>query len=69
MNDILMKPLQIATAKFAETYVNEPNQVNVMVSMNNKEYPGINGIDISAVEQLEEEFKFLQTDEKVTEEE
>lgn len=58
MNDILMKPLQLATAKFAELYQRVENQVDLMVNVNNGEHPGVEEIELSGVEQLDEAFNF-----------
>lgn len=59
MNDILMQPLQIATTKFAEIYQRVDNQVDLMVCVNDGTHPGADVIELNAVEQLDETFKFL----------
>lgn len=56
LNDVLIKPLQIATQKFAETHVNVESQVDLMTHMNKGEYPGSEDIDINAALDLEEVF-------------
>lgn len=60
-NDILMKPLQIATQQFSETYPNVDNQVDLMTHMNNGEYPGSENIDINGAGDLEDAFLELST--------
>lgn len=59
--DILMKPLRIATQQFAATYPNVENQVDLLTHMNNGEYPGCEDIDINAAAYLADEFEQLTT--------
>lgn len=58
-NDILMKPLHIATQQFSVTCVDVDNQVDLMNHMNYNRFPGIENIDLNAVVDLEEAFKNL----------
>lgn len=59
MNDILMKPVYIASKQFSEIYPNVEHQVDLMMHMNKKEYPGNENIELNAIEHLEDELQLL----------
>lgn len=59
MNDILMKPVYIASKKFSEIYPSVEHQVDLMVLMNNKKHPGADEIELNAMDYLDEELQFL----------
>lgn len=60
-NDILMKPLHIATQQFSETCTNVDNQVDLMTNLNYNRFPGAEDININADADLEEAFGYLDT--------
>lgn len=59
MNDILMRPLYIASKQFAQTYPNVSHQVDLMMHMNKQIYPGSENIDLNAIELLDKELELV----------
>lgn len=54
MNDILMEPVCVASKQFSEIYPNVKSQVDLMMHMNHREYPGAENIVLNMVEHLDE---------------
>ncbi|XP_031631082.1 protein Exd1 homolog [Contarinia nasturtii] len=60
MNDILMKPFYIASKQFSETYSSVDHQVDLVLHVNGRVYPGVENIELNAIEQLDNELELIQ---------
>lgn len=59
MNDILMKPVYIASKQFSQIYPNVEHQVDLMMNMNHKVHPGVENIELNAVEYMNDKLNML----------
>lgn len=60
-NNILMKPLKIASRQFSEIYQSIENSVDLMTQVSNGAYPGAENIDNTTAQDLTEMFQNLQS--------
>lgn len=59
--DVLHQPLYNASKQFSEIYLAVPNQIDLMSQYNNREYPGVENINIDGIDQLNAAFESLGT--------
>lgn len=63
MKDILVNTITIISQRFSGTFPAGEHQVWLMMHMNDKIHSGVEGIELKAMEHLEEELQFLDANE------
>lgn len=59
MNDLLLKPIYMASKQFGKIYPNVEQMVDLMILLNNKEHPGSEKIELNAIQHLNDELQLL----------
>lgn len=59
--NILHQPLKVASKDVSKTYQTVHHQVDLMTTMNNREYPGIENVNINGIDEMHAAFEDLQT--------